>query len=117
MKKFGFIFHLIHFLFLVVSVGLIIKREALSDFFGLKTLDYAISWIVLGLVLYFALWIKDVLDTFNLKRKLRNMEAEKNKYKAKLYDNTSAKSLENPTESVDLEKPSESSPDTSQAPQ
>lgn len=107
MKRLSLLFHLIHFLFLLVSIGLVIKREELNKFFGLDTLDYAINWIILGIILYFILWIKDVLDTLNLKRKLRNMDAEKNKYKAKLYDRSSSEVSENPSDSVDLDKPSD----------
>ncbi len=116
MKKFNLVFHLIHILFLIISVGIVFKREELSDFFGLKTLDYAVYWIILGLVLYFILWIKDVLDTFNLKRKLRNMEAEKNKYKAELYDNSASKTLENGSESLDLDNPASDTPNPAQDP-
>ncbi len=88
MKKFVFVFHAIQFIYLVLSVVLILNRDELHKFFGLNTSNYILYWAMLGVGLYTLLWLKDVFETFNLKRKLRNMEAEKNKYKAALYDKT-----------------------------
>ena len=88
MKKFTYIFHLIHFIYLVLSVVLVLNKDQLNKFFGLNTSDYLLYWVILGIGLYAILWFKDVFETFNLKRKLKNMEAEKNKYKAELYDKT-----------------------------
>ena len=88
MKKFTYIFHLIHLIYLVMSVVLVLNKDQLNKFFGLDTSSYLLYWIILGIGLYAVLWFKDLLETFNLKRKLKNMEAEKNKYKAELYDQT-----------------------------
>ena len=86
MKKFTYIFQLVHFVYLVLSVVLVLNKDQLNKFFGLDTSSYLLYWIILGIGLYGILWLKDVLETFNLRRKLKNMEAEKNKYKAELYD-------------------------------
>lgn len=88
MKKFTYIFHSIHFVYLVLSVVLVLNKDQLNKLFGLNTYNYLLYWIMLGIGLYAILWFKDVFETFNLKRKLKNMEAEKNKFKAELYDKT-----------------------------
>lgn len=88
MKKFTYIFHSIHFIYLVLSVVLVLNKDQLNKFFGLNTANYLLYWIIVGIGLYAILWFKDVIEAFNLKRKLKNLEAEKNKYKAELYDKT-----------------------------
>ena len=88
MRKFTYIFHSIHFIYLVLSVVLVLNKDQLNKYFGLNTSNYLLYWIMLGIGLYAILWFKDVFEAFNLKRKLKNMEAEKNKYKAELYDKT-----------------------------
>ena len=88
MKRFIYVFHLIHFIYLVLSVVLVLNRDHLNKFFGINTSNYLLYWIMVGIGLYAILWIKDVFETYNLKRKLKNMEAEKNKYKAEFYDKT-----------------------------
>ena len=88
MKKFTYIFHSVHFIYLVLSVVLVLNKDELNKFFGLNTANYLLYWIIVGIGLYAILWFKDVIEAFNLKRKLKNLEAEKNKYKAELYDKT-----------------------------
>ncbi|MDN5216496.1 hypothetical protein QQ020_30790 [Fulvivirgaceae bacterium BMA12] len=88
MKKFVFVFHAIQFIYLVLSVLLILNYDQSHKILGLETSNYILYWAMLGIGLYTLLWLKDVFETFNLKRKLRNMEAEKNRYKAALYDKT-----------------------------
>ena len=88
MKKFVFVFHAIQFIYLILSVLLILNYDQSHKILGLETSNYILYWAMLGIGLYALLWFKDVFETFNLKRKLRNMEAEKNKYKAALYDKT-----------------------------
>ncbi len=86
MKNLPILFHLIHFVYLGLSVLIIIKRNQLSEWFGLDTADYLAYWALLGLMLYIILWVKDIFNTFRLKRKLVKMESERNKYQSELLE-------------------------------
>lgn len=108
MKKPKLIFHLIHIIFLLTSVVFLLYQNQLKERFGIQTFaDYAVYWAVLGLVLYFVLWLSDVFETVLLKRKLKRTEAERNKAKAELYDITESKK---PKPKV-VEKPKENEED------
>ncbi len=108
MKKPKLIFHLIHILFLLTSVGFLLYQSQLKERFGIQTFaDYAVYWAALGLFLYFVLWLTDVFETVWLKRKLKHTEEERNKAKAELYDINESKK---PKQKV-IEKPKEGEED------
>ncbi|AWW31264.1 hypothetical protein DN752_14655 [Echinicola strongylocentroti] len=88
MKKVSSVFQLLVALFFGLALAFFLVFDSIKNGFGIQelTAGKVVIWLLVGFVLYLITWMLQSMYSSSLGKKIRKLEAEHDKLKARLYD-------------------------------
>ncbi|GGF23861.1 hypothetical protein [Echinicola rosea] len=88
MKKVSSVFQLLVALFFGVALVFFLVFDSIKNGFGIQelTAGKVVIWLLAGFVLYLITWMMVSMYTSSMGKKIRKLEGENDKLKARLYD-------------------------------
>ncbi|AGA78001.1 hypothetical protein [Echinicola vietnamensis] len=88
MKKVSSVFQLLVALFFGVALVFFLVFDSIKNGFGIQelTAGKVVIWLLAGFVLYLITWLLVSMYSSSMGKKIRKLEAENDKLKARLYD-------------------------------
>ncbi|GGZ34043.1 hypothetical protein GCM10007049_29210 [Echinicola pacifica] len=88
MKKVTNVFQLLVALFFGVALVFFLVFDSVKNGFGIQelTAGKVVIWLLIGLVVYLVAWMLQSMFTSSLNKRIKRLEGENDKLKARLYD-------------------------------